>query len=98
MAVRVEAKTVELLDPAGVAQVKSFSQAPGLGDLKGKVIGIIDNHKPNADILLGRLAELLTQRYPGVKIVTRRKVSPPTPGPVDEMAALCDAVIVGTGD
>ena len=36
--------------------------APRPKDLRGKRIGILDNSKPNADALLGRVAELLVER------------------------------------
>ena len=36
--------------------------APRPKDLRGTGIGILDNSKPNADALLGRVAELLVER------------------------------------
>jgi hypothetical protein len=72
-----------------------------VGDLKGKVVGFIDNTKPNFNLLAHDLGELLQSRY-GVKAVfQKRKRSVATSAPdemLDELARDCDLVITGSGD
>ena len=66
----------------------------------GKVrIGVLDNSKPNADVLLGRVAELLAAGAPGASI--RRWTKPGSSRPaamLDEIAAASDVVLTGTAD
>lgn len=72
-----------------------------LGDLNGKVVGFIDNAKPNFNLLAEDISALLTSRY-GVKaVVTRAKRGPSMPAATeifDELARDCDLVITGSGD
>ncbi len=72
-----------------------------VGDLSGKVIGFIDNSKPNFSLLVDDLAALLTERY-GVKAIVKRgkrgASMPATSQVIDELAQDCDLVITGSGD
>lgn len=72
-----------------------------VGDLHGKVIGFIDNSKPNFSLLVDDLAALLTERY-GVKAIVKcgkRGASMPAASQViDDLASQCDLVITGSGD
>jgi hypothetical protein len=72
-----------------------------LGNLHGKVVGFIDNAKPNFNMLVEDIAALLTSRY-GVKTVVKRaKRGPSMPAATDifdELARECDLVITGSGD
>lgn len=90
-----------VLHPAaeGVAQKQSL--APRLPDLQGTTVGLIDNHKRNADVYLEELGRLLQERYGVSRLVTYRKVSQsiPTPADVlDELANQCDAIIHAVAD
>jgi hypothetical protein len=74
---------------------------PRFADLRGKRIGLLDNSKPNADKLAGRLAELLQERYGAGEIVMRRKLTAQEGAPqhyLDELAAAADLVLSGLGD
>jgi hypothetical protein len=72
-----------------------------LGDLSGKTVGFIDNAKPNFNLLVDDLAELLVANY-GVKTVIKRaKRGASMPAPeayVAELVKECDLVITGSGD
>jgi hypothetical protein len=72
-----------------------------VGDLTGKVVGFIDNAKPNFNLLVDDIAELLTSRY-GVKTIIKRAKRgasmPATEQVIDELAAQCDLVVTGSGD
>ncbi len=72
-----------------------------LDGLAGKVVGFIDNAKPNFNLLVDDLAELLVGKYGVERVVKRRKrgASEPLPDAVmQELADQCDAVITGSGD
>lgn len=72
-----------------------------LATLSGKVVGFIDNAKPNFDHLVDDLAERLIADYGVKRVVKRRKTSASIPAPdeiVRELADECDLVITGSGD
>ena len=72
-----------------------------LGDLSGKTVGFIDNAKPNFNLLVDDLAELLVANYGVKSVIKRAKRSPSMPAPdayVAELAKECDLVITGSGD
>lgn len=69
--------------------------------LAGKVIGFIDDTKPNFNHLVDDLAELLIERHGVAKVIKRRKRVSSHAAPdevIDEIAQHCDAVITGAGD
>jgi len=83
--------------PASTASVAALAARPG--DLRGLRIGLLDNSKPNADALLGRVAELLAQRAGAGAI--RRWVKPGSSIPAadhDAIAAGADVVLTGSAD
>jgi len=72
-----------------------------LDRVKGKVIGFIDNAKPNFNYLVDDLAERLTSKYGATAVVKRRKVRAGIPAPdtlMQELSQECDAIITGSGD
>ena len=69
--------------------------------LAGKVVGFIDNAKPNFNHLVDDLAELLVANYGVKSVIKRRKRSASVPAPeevVRELVDQCDVVIAGSGD
>ena len=70
--------------------------APHTPTLAGKRIGILDNSKPNAGLLLRRLAEGLAARTGAtVGLVERKNAA--LPAPDDLLARLAEAEVVLTG-
>ncbi len=72
-----------------------------LDTLKGKVVGFIDNSKPNFNYLVDDLAELLIARHGVAAVIKHRKLSASRPAPEAAIADLkqqCDLVITGSGD
>jgi len=72
-----------------------------LDSLQGKVIGFIDNSKPNFQLLADDLSELLMTRYGAASVVRHRKRSASIPAPdtvLADIAEKCDLVITGSGD
>ena len=101
MAVETLVKELWVLDPTTEPDPVEASVAPKLDTLNGKVLGILDNTKPNADRILDMVVELIAKRYKLAGVVKRRKPSASKGAPqeiLDEMARECDFVIVGVGD
>ena len=72
-----------------------------LDSVRGKVIGFIDNAKPNFHHLVDDLGELLVARHGAARIVTRRKPGASIPAEesmIKEVTDECDLVITGSGD
>ena len=96
--------TVILFDPTAPrreAEGASSGARPALAALAGKVVGFIDNAKPNFNVLAGDLGELLTTKYGVARVITRRKPSasvPAKPEVIEELSRECDVVITGSGD
>jgi len=92
---------VLLYDPAAPRDDGPGRAGEKLATLAGKVVGFIDNAKPNFDHLVDDLADLLVARYGVARVVKRRKQSASVPAPeevVRELSGECDVVIAGSGD
>ena len=92
---------VLLYDPTASRQAGSAAVMKKLDTLSGKVVGFIDNAKPNFDHLVDDLADLLVAHYGVKRVIKRRKRSASVPAPdeiVRELAGECDVVIAGSGD
>ena len=90
-----------LMNPVGLNTAPRDPIAPRLDRLDGKVIGLLDNSKKNADLLLKAIGALLSSEHHVAGIVYHRKVgsSPAAPAAMlDDLAARCDAVINAYGD
>ena len=91
-----------ILDPTGVADVqRAANLAPRVRDLAGLRLGLLDNAKPNAALVLETLAaQLRAQHHIGI-VSTFGKSYFGTPVEEDrakEIAQSCEAVIAGVGD
>ncbi len=88
-------------DPTSPSNTTPRKAPPPLDGLQGKVVGIIDNSKPNFEHLAADLGELLTSRYGVSRVVTQRKRSASmgaAAAVLDELVRECDLVITGSGD
>ena len=83
------ATNLGFIDPtAGVSGLR-IALAPRPKDLAGKVVGLLDNTKEQADIIVETVGEVLRARYGVAKVVIRRKEhysKPATTDVIDEMA------------
>jgi len=72
-----------------------------LDTLAGKVVGFIDNSKPNFSHLVEDLSRVLIEQH-GVKAVVKRRKRSASQGLseelMNELAGQVDAVITGSGD
>lgn len=61
------------IDPTAGGNKIKIALAPRPGDLAGKVVGLLDNTKEQADIILDAVADVLRERYGVARVVKRRK-------------------------
>lgn len=102
-----ELKEITAYWPTGKEVAQELNKyAPRLNSLDGKRIGFLWNSKPNGDIFLNRVAELLVRRYKDIKIIKFREMDPTgtihtdrkTDYALDFMAKNADIVIASTAD
>ena len=90
-----------LVNPVTQPIVAPFDGAPRLASLAGTRLGIIDDSKRNADVLLEELSEVLRTRYEITEIKWHRKPSasrPADPTALKELTEQVDSVIIAIGD
>jgi hypothetical protein len=88
-------------EPVAPCLAQSRQSRQSLDGLAGKVIGFIDNSKPNFNFLVDDLAEILREKHGVKSVIKRRKRSASEGAPVavlDELAEQADAIITGSGD
>ena len=69
-------------------------------DLSGKIIGMIDNTKEQADVILEALGEQLKEKYGVSKIIIERKDHYSKPAPdkmIEDMSREVDVAIAALG-
>lgn len=92
---------ISVYDPIAPYRDGESGKYRTLADLKGKVVGFIDNTKPNFDYLIEDLADIFKSRYGAASTMTfkKRQASVPAGDAVmQELLDKCDLVITGSGD
>ena len=90
-----------IVNPAAAVRGSLKDLRRTLDGLQGKVVGFIDNVKPNFHFLVDDLAEILVAKYGVAAVVKHRKRTASIPAPEDivaDIARQCDLVITGSGD
>ncbi len=96
-----------ILDPTGRAGTSTGASGPGLelarrrSDLAGARVGLMDNTKHNAALLLDEIGSLLATEHGAAVTARATKANFAAPAPadlVDQYRAACDVVITGVGD
>ena len=82
--------------PDGAVGPPAATLAPTAPVLAGKRIGILDNTKPNAGLLLGRMAQTLAART-GASVAMVERKNAALAAPDDVLARLTEAEVVLTG-
>ena len=101
MSEKVESRVI-LVDPTGHRTNEvglRISTRPS--DLRGKRLGLLDNTKANAEIILRKIADMLNTKYEFSEIYYARKHSsnlPPKPEILSDLHREADIVIAGVGD
>ena len=94
-------RTIEILDPTAEDVPKELGLSDSLPDLKGKVVGLLENRKYHADAFLGELKEGLLKEYGAAKVVYATKFTYSAPCADDTIQSLsneCDVVIHAIAD
>jgi hypothetical protein len=92
-------RQLDLVDPTDPNTARS-ANAFGLQALAGARVGLLDNRKPNAALLLSEVGDLLRTRYQLAAAEPRTKFIYSRPAAADLVAELSafDAVITAIGD
>jgi hypothetical protein len=93
--------TVTIVNPAASFDSAGRLQGSHLKTLEGKVIGFIDNTKPNFNLLADDMAALFVRQHGAAAIVRHRKRAPSDAAPpamLQDVQERCDLVIAGSGD
>ena len=88
------------IDPTAGGERERIPLAPRPMDLAGKVVGLLDNTKEQADIILETVGEDLRKRYGVADVVFCRKEyfsRPATAELIDEMAKKVQVAIAAVG-
>ena len=88
------------IDPTAGSGKAKVALAPRPMDLAGKVIGLLDNTKEQADIILQTVAEALRERHGVARVVIRRKEhysKPATDAVIDELAREVQLAVAAVG-
>ena len=92
---------IEILDPTAEDVPEELGLSDSLPDLKGKVVGLLENRKYHADAFLGELKEVLLDEYDVSKVVYATKFTYRAPCAEDTIESLseeCDVVIHAIAD
>jgi hypothetical protein len=92
---------ISVYDPSAPYRSEGQHKRTTLDTLTGKVVGFVDNTKPNFNHLADDLAGLLKSRYGVRDALIFRKRAPSIAAPEEimgEVATRCDLVITGSGD
>ena len=88
-----------LLSPVGEFGGEIVKLAPRPSDLSGKTICLLDNQKPNANVVVARVEELLKARFKDEKFFSWRKKVANEPASHDEFVKKkCDLIINAHSD
>ena len=89
------------LDPRGASTHRSEGIAARPATLDGKVIGLLSNNKPNSELLLRDVADLIEAECDVAGVIAANKGSHRIPAPAEiiaDLAAKCDVVIAATAE
>ena len=86
---------LKILDPTGETQAPSLTLNPMPSELSTVTIGLVDNAKVLADLVLGHLAASI----PGAsgEVVTVKKRSEAAPAPPEDLDRLASQVHIAVG-
>jgi hypothetical protein len=93
----------EIINPEGIVkQVASLSLVPHPASLEGKTVALRGNGKNNSDVFLERIAELLTAKVKGIKVIKLWEAIPESfnypmkPETAKKIAALKPDLVIGS--
>ena len=93
--------SIQVYEPVAPCLTQPQKSRRSLNSLAGKVIGFIDNSKPNFNYLVEDLSQVLIEKHGVKQVIQRRKRSASQGLPeavMNELVAQTDAIITGSGD
>ena len=93
--------SITVYNPSSKPAPEVLKTATRKTNLKGGILGIIDNSKPNSDTVLKRVADKLKIKYEVNEVIWSRKTNASLPITDDEIQKLvkkCNFVLAGVGD
>ena len=96
-----QARSIQILDPCPEDLPEERGRSAALSSMAGKVIGLLENRKYQADAFLHELQNILEQEYGVAKVVYATKFSysaPCAPETLEALVLECDAIIHGIAD
>ena len=93
-------ETLPFIDPTAGSGKARIAPAARPADLAGKTVGLLDNTKEQADVILAVLGEALQARYGVAKVIIRRKEhysKPALDTLIEEMAKEVDVAVAAVG-
>jgi hypothetical protein len=99
-----QSMTSAILDPTGLYErpaAEGLTLASRPTRLSGVKVGLLENGKQNARLLLEDVAAVLRERYGAGAATLRRKEifsQPAPPELVDELSGQSEVVVIGVGD
>ncbi len=95
----VQRRSVPLVNPLGFSTATRSNLAKRLGTLQGKTIGLLDNAKPRADVVLDEVKKYLESKGAICSIYEfKPHLAKPLPKEQIERLAKADAVVGAVGD
>lgn len=99
----METDYIEVLNPTGDTAQLDLKPLDHRGGIDKKIIGLLDNGKPNFDVFLTRVEELLRESYQPSGIITVRKGDNATSKPLEKadlerLIQECDVILNGICD
>lgn len=92
--------SLPFIDPTAGTGKARIPLAARPADLAGKVVGLLDNTKEQADVILGTVAAALREHYGVREVVIRRKEhysKPALDTLIEEMAREVDVAVAAVG-
>ena len=91
---------LKVLNPAGEAKVEKKVLASRVGSLDDKKVALVWNQKNSGDVLLGRAAELLKEKFKNIEVkwFPRACCTPPPPGYIDSVVNESDVALGSIAD
>ena len=92
---------IQILDPTAEDVPEELGLSPKLPDLRGKVVGLLENRKYHADSFLQELQQVLVQDYGADKVVYATKFSYSAPcaeETLDSLVSECDVLVHAIAD
>ena len=92
---------IEILDPTAEDVPEELGLSDALPELRGKVVGLLENRKYHADAFLGELKDVLLDEYGAERVVYATKFTYSAPCADETIQSLsdeCDVVIHAIAD